>query len=60
MSKNNPQNERIKRDYLRFPKQARRDLDAPVERGRRASRVHVKDVAAGLAELARGIGAALA
>jgi len=39
--------------------QARGDLDVLVERGRRALRVHVKDVDAGLAELARAIDEAL-
>jgi transaldolase/glucose-6-phosphate isomerase len=39
--------------------QARGDLDVLVERGRRAVRVHLKDVDAGLAELARAIDAAL-
>jgi transaldolase/glucose-6-phosphate isomerase len=40
--------------------QARGDLDVLVERGRRALRVHLKDVGAGLAELARAVDAALA
>ena len=40
--------------------QARGDLDVLVERGRRALRVHLRDVDAGLAELARAIDAALA
>jgi transaldolase / glucose-6-phosphate isomerase len=35
--------------------QARGDLDVLVERGRRAVRVHLKDVGAGLAELGRAI-----
>ena len=39
--------------------QARGDLEVLVERGRRALRVHLKDVDAGLAELARAIDAAL-
>jgi transaldolase/glucose-6-phosphate isomerase len=39
--------------------QARGDLDVLVERDRRALRVHVKDVDAGLAELARAIDEAL-
>jgi transaldolase / glucose-6-phosphate isomerase len=39
--------------------QARGDLDVLVERGRRALRVHLKDVDAGLAELALAIDAAL-
>jgi transaldolase/glucose-6-phosphate isomerase len=39
--------------------QARGDLDVLVERGRRALRVHVKDVDAGLVELARAIDEAL-
>jgi transaldolase/glucose-6-phosphate isomerase len=39
--------------------QARGDLEVLVERGRRALRVHLKDVDAGLAELARAINAAL-
>ena len=39
--------------------QARGDLDVLVERGRRALRVHVKDVDAGLTELARAIDEAL-
>jgi len=39
--------------------QARGDLDVLVERGRRALRVHVKDVDADLAELARAIDEAL-
>lgn len=39
--------------------QASGDLDVLVERGRRALRVHVKDVDAGLAELARAIDTAL-
>jgi transaldolase/glucose-6-phosphate isomerase len=39
--------------------QARGDLDVLVERGRRALRIHVKDVDAGLAELARAIDEAL-
>jgi transaldolase/glucose-6-phosphate isomerase len=38
--------------------QARGDLDVLVERGRRAMRVHVKDVDAGLAELAHALAAA--
>ena len=40
--------------------QARGDLDVLVERGRRALRIHVKDVDAGLAELVRSIDEALA
>ena len=40
--------------------QARGDLDVLVERGRRALRVHLKDVDAGLTELARAVDAALA
>jgi transaldolase/glucose-6-phosphate isomerase len=40
--------------------QARGDLEVLVERGRRALRVHLKDVDAGLAELARAVDAALA
>jgi transaldolase/glucose-6-phosphate isomerase len=39
--------------------QARGDLDVLVERGRRVLRVHVADVDAGLAELARALDAAL-
>ena len=39
--------------------QARGDLDVLVERGRRVLRVHVEDVDAGLAELARALDAAL-
>ena len=39
--------------------QANGDLDALVQRGRRALRVHLKDVDAGLAELARAIDSAL-
>jgi len=39
--------------------QARGDLDVLVERGRRALRVHLKDVDAGLVELARAMDAAL-
>jgi transaldolase/glucose-6-phosphate isomerase len=39
--------------------QASGDLDVLVERGRRALRVHLKDVDAGLAELARAIDTAL-
>jgi transaldolase/glucose-6-phosphate isomerase len=39
--------------------QARGDLDVLVERGRRALRVHLKDVDAGLAELARALDTAL-
>ena len=39
--------------------QARGDLEALVERGRRALRVHLKDVDAGLAELASAMDAAL-
>ncbi len=39
--------------------QARGDLEVLAERGRRALRVHLKDVEAGLAELARSIEAAL-
>jgi len=39
--------------------QARGDLDVLVERGRRALRVHLKDVDAGLAELVRAIDTAL-
>ena len=39
--------------------QARGDLDVLVERGRRALRVHVKDVDAGLAEFARAVDEAL-
>jgi transaldolase/glucose-6-phosphate isomerase len=39
--------------------QARSDLDVLVERGRRALRVHLKDVDAGLAELGRAIDTAL-
>ena len=39
--------------------QARGDLEVLAERGRRALRVHLKDVDAGLAELARAIDAAL-
>jgi transaldolase/glucose-6-phosphate isomerase len=39
--------------------QASGDLDVLVERGRRALRVHLKDVNAGLAELARAMDAAL-
>jgi len=38
--------------------QARGDLDVLVERGRRALRVHVKDVDSGLAELAHALAAA--
>ena len=40
--------------------QARGDLEVLVERGRRALRVHVKDVDAGLAELARAMDEAFA
>jgi len=40
--------------------QARGDLDVLVERGRRALRIHVKDVDAGLTEVARAIDEALA
>ena len=39
--------------------QARGDLEVLVERGRRALRVHLKDVDAGLAELARAMDSAL-
>jgi transaldolase/glucose-6-phosphate isomerase len=39
--------------------QASGDLDVLVQRGRRALRVHLKDVDAGLAELARAIDSAL-
>jgi transaldolase/glucose-6-phosphate isomerase len=39
--------------------QARGDLEALVERGRRALRVHLKDVDAGLSDLARAMDAAL-
>jgi transaldolase/glucose-6-phosphate isomerase len=39
--------------------QARGDLEVLVERGRRALRVHLRDVEAGLAELARAIDTAL-
>jgi transaldolase/glucose-6-phosphate isomerase len=39
--------------------QARGDLEALVERGRRALRVHLKDVDVGLAELARAMDSAL-
>ena len=39
--------------------QASADLEVLVERGRRALRVHLKDVAAGLTELARAMDAAL-
>ena len=39
--------------------QARGDLDVLVERGRRALRVHLKDVDAGLAELVRAMDTAL-
>jgi transaldolase/glucose-6-phosphate isomerase len=39
--------------------QASGDLDVLVERGRRAVRVHLKDVDAGLAELGHAIDAAL-
>jgi transaldolase/glucose-6-phosphate isomerase len=39
--------------------QARGDLEVLVERGRRALRIHLKDVDAGLAELARAMDAAL-
>ncbi|MFZ0496866.1 MAG: bifunctional transaldolase/phosoglucose isomerase [Methylocella sp.] len=39
--------------------QARGDLEVLVERGRRALRVHLRDVDAGLAELARAMDAAL-
>jgi transaldolase/glucose-6-phosphate isomerase len=39
--------------------QARGDLDVLVERGRRALRVHLKDVTTGLAELSRAMDAAL-
>jgi transaldolase/glucose-6-phosphate isomerase len=39
--------------------QARGDLEVLVERGRRALRVHLKNVEIGLAELARAIDAAL-
>jgi transaldolase/glucose-6-phosphate isomerase len=39
--------------------QASGDLDVLVQRGRRALRVHLKDVDAGLLELARAIGSAL-
>jgi transaldolase/glucose-6-phosphate isomerase len=39
--------------------QARGDLEVLVERGRRALRVHLSDVEAGLAELARAIDTAL-
>ena len=40
--------------------QARGDFDVLAQRGRRALRVHLKDVDSGIAELARGIEAALA
>jgi transaldolase/glucose-6-phosphate isomerase len=40
--------------------QARGDLDVLVERGRRALRIHVKDVDAGLAELAHAVDSAFA
>ncbi len=40
--------------------QARGDFEVLAQRGRRALRVHLKDVDAGMAELARGIEAALA
>jgi transaldolase/glucose-6-phosphate isomerase len=39
--------------------QARGDLEVLVERGRRALRVHLSDVDAGLTELARALDAAL-
>jgi transaldolase/glucose-6-phosphate isomerase len=39
--------------------QASGDLDVLVQRGRRALRVHLKDVDAGLAELARAVDSAL-
>ena len=39
--------------------QASGDLEVLVERGRRALRVHLKDVDAGLAELARAMDSAL-
>jgi transaldolase/glucose-6-phosphate isomerase len=39
--------------------QASGDLDVLVQRGRRALRVHLKDVDAGLVELARAIDSAL-
>ena len=39
--------------------QARGDFEVLVDRGRRALRVHLKDVDAGLAELARAMDAAL-
>ena len=39
--------------------QARGDLEVLVERGRRAMRVHLKHIDAGLAELARAIDTAL-
>ena len=39
--------------------QASGDLEVLVERGRRALRVHFKDVDAGLAELARAVNEAL-
>jgi transaldolase/glucose-6-phosphate isomerase len=39
--------------------QARGDLEVLVERGRRALRIHLKEVDAGLAELARAMDAAL-
>ena len=39
--------------------QASGDLEVLVERGRRALRVHLKDVGAGLTELARAMDAAL-
>ena len=39
--------------------QARGDLEVLVERGRRALRVHLKDIDAGLVELARAMGLAL-
>jgi transaldolase/glucose-6-phosphate isomerase len=39
--------------------QARGDLDVLVQRGRRALRVHLKDVDAGLAELVGAVDAAL-
>jgi transaldolase / glucose-6-phosphate isomerase len=39
--------------------QARGDLEVLVERGRRALRIHLKNVDAGLAELARAMDAAL-
>ena len=39
--------------------QARGDLEALVERGRRALRIHLKDVDAGLKELARAMNEAL-